>query len=344
MAAIYPTSYQLPEAKVLQNSDLEWMIQTGRVESLSAQKILIQEGVPCDVLYFVLEGTLRISTSQGAADIEIAQLSAGELVDEMSFIGDRAPSVTVESMMPCQVIAVPKRKLRIKLEQDLDFAVRFYHEATISLSGRLRGLSSLLAQSKVLPGQSLRKVLYLFSVLNDNDIDWLTTYGRQEQSTTGTVLIQQGEPVEAIYFLLQGTLSVVITIPVDGIATEREIAQRSSGEMVGEMSFVEIGNASATIRCAENSRILAIPQALLREKLQKDRGFASRLYHALAIILVDRLWDDLLRRGFSARAYAQDQPVDDQYEEDEIPLDVLETTLLAGTRFKWMMNRLNGSV
>lgn len=331
--------------KVLQPEDFAFIQQTATIKVVAADTVLIQEGKVGEFLYIVLDGTLQVSISQGNGnqDVEIARLSRGEIVGEMSFIDDRPPSATVKAFNSCQLLALPKQKLQLKVERDPDFAARFYHELAMKLSNRLRNMSSLLAQSKILPGQSLRKVLYLFAVLNDNDIDWLTTYGRKEKVPKGTVLIQQGEAVEAVYFLLKGAFAVVITLTVDGQVTEREIARRASGEIVGEMSFVEVGVASATIRCAENSFVLAIPQDLLREKLQRDRGFAMRFYRSLTIVLVDRLRDDLVRRGFGTQAYNQEQFLDNVEYEDEIPLDVLELTLLAGTRFKWMMNRLRGN-
>jgi len=190
----------------------------------------------------------------------------------------------------------------------------------------------------------LRKVLFVFAILNDNDVDWMTTRGRREQVTAGTVLIQQGQPVEAIYMVLKGNLAITFTVQVDGKPVEKEIARRASGEIVGEMSFVETGVASASIRCAENSLLLALPQALLWEKLSRDRGFATRFYQAISVALVDRLREGLVQRGFGQRAYNKDEMLSDDVEyEDEIELDVLEQTLLAGTRFKWMMNRLRGS-
>lgn len=330
--------------KVLQPPDIEWIAKTALEKTIPGETALVREGEPSEYLYFLLDGTLKVSISQANThlDVEIAQLETGDIIGEMSLIDERPPSATVKTINPCQVLAVPKEKLQFKLERDPDFAARFYHEISIKLSNRLRNLSSLLAQNKIVPGQSLRKILYLFAILNDSDIDWMTTYGKAERTAAGTVLIEQGKAVEAIYFLLKGTLAVVISIVADGQPTEREIARRASGEIVGEMSFVEVGTASASIRCAENSFLLAIPQDLLRENLQQNRGFASRFYKSIALVLVDRLRDDLVRRGFGTRAYNPEQLLDEVEYEDEIPLDVLEQTLLAGTRFKWMIKRLQG--
>lgn len=145
--------------------------------------------------------------------------------------------------------------------------------------------------------------------------------------------------MDALYILLQGNLTVLFSTIDNGQTVERELAQRASGEIVGEMSFVEAGTASATIKCADSSLLLALPQKLLREKLQRDRGFATRFYRAISLVLIDRLREGLTQRGLGQKAYSQERLADDIEYEDEIPLDVLEPTLLAGTRFKWMMNR-----
>ncbi|MFB2880576.1 cyclic nucleotide-binding domain-containing protein [Floridanema aerugineum] len=341
-----PVLTQLENLRVLQPPDLEWITQTGTYQEVSIGTVLIQEGQSSDSIYFILEGTVAILISQHNydSDQEIARCGKGEVIGEMSFIDDRLPSATVKTVEYCQILALSKRKLQIKIERDPDFAARLYQEFAAILSSRLRNLSKLLAQSKIVPGQALRKVLFLFAILNDNDIDWMVTRGRKENAPAGTVLIQQDQPVEALYFLLQGNLAVIFSMIIDGKSVEKELARRASGEIVGEMSFVESGNASASIKCAENSLILAVSQELLREKFQSDRGFATRFYRAISLVLIDRLREGLVQRGFGQKAYSQDQELLDDIEyEDEIPLDVLEVTLLAGTRFKWMINRLQGN-
>lgn len=338
-----PVLTQLNNLKVLEPPDIEWMAQTGTHKEMPVDTVLIQEGQHSDSIYFILDGTVAVLISQNNSedDQEIARCSKGEILGEMSFIDDRLPSATVKTVEPSLVLALSKRQLQIKMERDPDFGARLYQELTAILSSRLRSLSKLLAQNKIVPGQALRKVLFLFAILNDNDIDWMVTRGKKQNAPAGTSLIQQDQPVEALYFLLQGNLAVIFSMMVEGKPVEKELARRASGEIVGEMSFVEAGNASASIKCAENSVVLAVPQQMLREKIQRDRGFATRFYRAISLVLIDRLREGLIQRGFGQKAYNQDQQLAEDIEyEDEIPLDVLEPTLLAGTRFKWMMNRL----
>ncbi|WP_205370839.1 cyclic nucleotide-binding domain-containing protein [Thermoleptolyngbya sp. PKUAC-SCTB121] len=130
----------------------------------------------------------------------------------------------------------------------------------------------------------MQKVLCILGELSDRDIDWLVQVGRKQQVPAGSVLIYEGHPVDTLYILLDGTLVVSISA-LDG----RQIARLSSGELVGEMSFIDSRPPSATVQTLEDSTVLAIPRAQLAEKLQQDEGFGCRFYRALAILLSQRL-------------------------------------------------------
>jgi CRP-like cAMP-binding protein len=331
----------------LNTTDLDWIIATGKQEEILLDKVLIQEGQPINSLYFLINGAFTVSVSeQGDTEVgkEIAKLSKGEIVGEMSFVDDNLPSATVKTLATSQVLSIPKWQLLAKLAQDVDFAARFYQTLSIKLSNRLRSLSDLLARSKIIPGQPLRKVLFVFAVLNDSDIDWLLAKGVKQKISSGKVLIFAGKPVEALYILLEGTLAVYVSTSVDGENLEREIAKLATGEIVGEMSFVETGQASATVKSFDNSLLLALPKLELAEKLQQDRGFAARFYRAITVVLVDRLRDRLIRRGFGRLAYDKDQLLAEDIEyEDELDLNVLEHMALAGARFDWMLKRFKSN-
>ena len=72
----------------------------------------------------------------------------------------------------------------------------------------------------------MKKVLYMLGEFTDQDVDWLISAGRRQHVTEGTTLIQQGEPIEEVFFVLRGLFGVSI----DGSV---EIAQIGSGEIVG---------------------------------------------------------------------------------------------------------------
>jgi len=131
---------------------------------------------------------------------------------------------------------------------------------------------------------AMEKVLYILSELSDSDVDWLVKVGKKTPVPSGSTLIKEGRSVDTLYILLEGALVVSISA-----MEERQIARLASGEVVGEMSFIDSFPPSATVQTLEDSLVLAIPRAELAEKLNHDEGFASRFYRALAILLSQRL-------------------------------------------------------
>jgi CRP/FNR family transcriptional regulator, cyclic AMP receptor protein len=184
----------------------------------------------------------------------------------------------------------------------------------------------------------MRKVLFLFGQLNDNDVEWLLATGTKRFVRAGGVLIEQGVPLAALYILLEGRLSVWLKNPR---GAEREIARLNAGEIVGEMSFVDARPPSATVRAQEDSSVFVIPRSVLNAKLASDQGFAARFYRALAIFLSTTVRERHRALGFSAG-----EPVVSEEEEDdtdELDPNVLDGVYLAGERFSRMVRHFLSS-
>jgi CRP-like cAMP-binding protein len=178
----------------------------------------------------------------------------------------------------------------------------------------------------------MRKVLFLFGQLNDDDVEWMLRAGRRRALRQDEVLIEQGVPVEDIYFLLEGKLAVWLK-PKRG--PEKEIARLNAGEIVGEMSFVDARPPSATVKAVEDSTVFGISKAVLSAKLQADPGFAARFYRALAIYL-----STTVRERHRALGYGSDSDFDEEDEGDELDPNVLDGVYLAGERFDRMVKRV----
>ena len=54
----------------------------------------------------------------------------------------------------------------------------------------------------------MRKVLFIFSVLGDGDVEWLAGAGERVHVDPGTVLVPLGSHVDYVYFVLEGRLSI----------------------------------------------------------------------------------------------------------------------------------------
>lgn len=179
----------------------------------------------------------------------------------------------------------------------------------------------------------MKKVLFILGELDDDDIDWMLETGNREEIPAGTVLIHEGQPLTALYILLEGTLSVTTAATND-----RELAVLSSGEIVGEMSFIDTRPPSATVTAKDNALVLAIPRPQLALKLRQDKAFASRFYCALAIFLSNRLRVTVKRLSASG-----DEEMEVELPEDELGQDAKDSVSLARTRLDWLLRRLKGS-
>lgn len=120
----------------LTDGDVAWLAKVGRRQRVGAGAMLIEEGVPVEILYIVLSGELAVT--QGKLRRPIARLGAGEVVGEMSFIDARPPSATVSAASDAVVYAVGKHRLQQELEANAPFAARFYKAVATFLSDRVR--------------------------------------------------------------------------------------------------------------------------------------------------------------------------------------------------------------
>lgn len=118
----------------LQDADVDWLTETGESLVLPPGTILITEGKPIHCLYVLLDGVLSVDV--GGAQVAI--LHAGEVVGEISFVDSRPPTASVLAVNQCHVLAVPRDRLRKKLDEDPLFAARFYKAIAAFLADRMR--------------------------------------------------------------------------------------------------------------------------------------------------------------------------------------------------------------
>ncbi|NET02185.1 MAG: cyclic nucleotide-binding domain-containing protein [Sphaerospermopsis sp. SIO1G1] len=332
---------------VLQEQDIQWMLSQGKQHKLAVGDVLIAEGTYINHIHFILQGSLsvllsqRSETSQNNFDQEISIIQPIEILGEISFLDQLPTSATVKAVENTLILSLSNQQLLSKLNHDLDFASRFYHSLCILLSERLRTVNSLFIKHQILSSPPLRKVLFIFAVLDDLDIDWILNTGKVVKYPPGEVLIQQQEVVDSFYILLQGKLVVSIESIDNQENCNQELAQLSQGEILGEMSFVNTGIASATVKTATESSLLSISQHKLRVKLKQDTSFAKRFYQAITVVITDRLRARMVSIGFSQTAYLNNQFSLESIDEDELDLDTLDNTALAATRFDWLLKQVN---
>ena len=140
----------------------------------------------------------------------------------------------------------------------------------------------------------------------------LISLGQWRRAGPGDVLLQQGEPVACLDYLIEGTCEV----ERDGAL----IARIGPDSLVGEMGYLSGEPASATVRAIDPLRYFSFDADRLRAAMQRNPDLASALERSVARVLRARLsaaTDEicLLRRALASRDVQRDgtrEPVDDQ--------------------------------
>jgi len=173
----------------------------------------------------------------------------------------------------------------------------------------------------------MRKALYLMGVLEDSDIQWMADNGTKQFVRTGTRLIEEGKPIDSLFIVLDGNLAV------ETRASRQPIANLKSGEVVGEISFIDQRPPLASVTASQNTHVLTVSRSTLQGKLQRDPQFAGRFYRAIALYLADRLRVTSSRLGYGDAA--QDNDV------DELDESLMDNASMGALRFDGLLRQLS---
>ena len=174
----------------------------------------------------------------------------------------------------------------------------------------------------------MKRVQYILGTLEDDDIDWLVSVGKRLTINPSETLIQLGRATDAIYLILEGQLAIYTESP-----SHHPVAYLSSGEVAGEMSFIDTSPPSATVQAIEPSLVLAIPKTELSSKLHHDVCFAARFYEAMAILLSVRLRSSLKQIDHPLLASQSLEP-------SSYTSDMATRCELGTVRYDWLLRRL----
>ena len=94
---------------------------------------------------------------------------------------------------------------------------------------------------------------------------------------TGDFLLHEGEESTEMYYLQSGTLSV---LKRKG-DTVQQIGTIISGELVGEMSFLDKAPRSASVKALTDSILVVVPLDKLESTLESQPKWFTALLHTL---------------------------------------------------------------
>jgi len=119
------------------------------------------------------------------------------------------------------------------------------------------------------------------SFLGDKDFELLQRSSQRRRIARGDVIVREGQSPEAIFFVQEGSISV----RAGGVT----VGYFGPGQILGEISFLERRNASATVVAEGDAVVDRIDNADLEALLSSHPDLAARFYRSLAVSLSRRV-------------------------------------------------------
>ena len=375
MTTIHKTKKVMTEVLIqqLNNSDINWMIANGSRHQLASNTILFRQQSSVNSLYIVLDGSLSATVKSNSESVlalsfsaleddsdleqEIGRFSSGDVLGETSVLNLSPAATAVKATEKSTVLVLPRQKLLGKLRQDADFACRFYRAIAILQQNRFDQLIQQFIRRQNLKISPLQDIPLLFGELSDSDVDWIVRYSRVEEIAADTILIRENRPVETLYLLLRGTVSVAFNenssssfasvfsmlekLEESDELPGYEIAQLTRGEITGEMALIDTRLSAYSFKALENLQVLAIDKQQLSIELQQNPAMGTRFLRAIAMLISAKMQALIGCIGYGESTYRMEKSLskNDRYA-DEIDVNMMDDLSLGGARFDWMLRRL----
>jgi bacteriocin-type transport-associated protein len=305
-----------------------WVTDYGSEVQCDGETELITEGEQSEYLYFLVSGTAKVVTSKGNQRIDLAELAPGEMFGEMSFVENRPPVASIITSGSCRLLKVAKTKLQASVEKSNEIGTELYQLFGRKLASQLSIQNTFLHRWEGVNIEPIRKILIVFSILNEVDIEWMSVNGSRLSKAAGSKVLAEGQSVPGMIIILAGDADVLI----ESNGGPKLVGSSRRGEFVGEMTFLGISDkATASVVSRTDIELLEINKELLRLEFAKNFGFSYRFYKALAVLLSQRLRDQLRSKGMASLAFdAEDS------DEDSMSIEQMSAVSIAGQRFEWL--------
>ena len=122
----------------------------------------------------------------------------------------------------------------------------------------------------------------LFKGLHPEVISGIVENANERQFTTGQLIIQKGDSLKELYIIIEGEVSIEKN-------SGEELFTRSVGESLGEMTLIDLGTRSVSVRAKCDVKIAVIELEYLTTLFDKYPKILTTIAINIARILSGRL-------------------------------------------------------
>ncbi len=219
-----------PFFSALSERHLVTLIEKVRLVDLAPGRVLFSRGDPGGALFVVASGEISVRAPE-----EVARLAEGAFFGEIALLIDEPRTASAVAIEPTQVLAI-----------DRTLASALVAEAPDLLRVLLRYMRDRLVATFL-------RTSPLFSSFSSEERSAVIARFRFVEAQPGLRVLEQGRPPTGLFVLLAGRAAV----SRDGAA----VAELGAGDVFGEISLLERGNATATVVMERRSFLLLLPRA-----------------------------------------------------------------------------------
>ncbi|MGZ3460739.1 MAG: cyclic nucleotide-binding domain-containing protein [Archangium sp.] len=199
---------------------------------------IVEEGQPGGSMFAIVEGSVEVvRTLKSGRRRTVAFLSEGDFFGEMSLLSEVPRFATVKAFERTAVLELTRERLERILQRHPSV------EEVLQSFQRERLLNDVL------------RVNPLFRTLTPAQREALARDFQLCSRSAGSLVVEQGQEVDALYLLLRGQCQVLHPLP-DG--SERPLRTLGEGDMFGEIALMLGLPATATVRAETPCMLLRL--------------------------------------------------------------------------------------
>ena len=271
---------------------LRALAQSAEAVAAEPGSAVVREGDIGDALFVVTRGLLRARRRMSdGRDAVLGDLNKGDFFGESALVEARPRNATVEAVTLSQLM---------RLSRD---AIRLHLAAHPELAARAR---ETLERRQIAPRQPFRPsveamqdaLATLFAGVEPPALEALAREIEWLWLPAGETLLREGEPGDAVFFVLDGRLRVFIH---DASGTPVNIGEARTGESIGEMALLSGSPRSASASAVLDTQLLRLSPEAFDELLADHPAIMAKFRSVMLARIAVRAQADALRGRAAAR-------------------------------------------
>ncbi|BFZ64744.1 hypothetical protein YB2330_005896 [Saitoella coloradoensis] len=251
-----------------------------RTHVFAAQDEIIQEGETAKAMYFIMRGTVNVTSKDGES--VYAALKAGAFFGEIGILFNVPRTARIVATTRCLLVVLRADDLRKVLPRhpDIEKSIRYEADERWALLKKLkqRRVSTISASFTNIRESVLS--LDMFRNLPDDVLHQICLSVTPQTFKPFTPIVQQGTQGTELFFILSGQVEVVDE------TNQKTLARLTAGQYFGELAILGLSDRrTATVRTVNAVDCLVLGQ----EEFRKCRELHPTIWRAIEDVAKERM-------------------------------------------------------